>query len=172
MTIRRPHVNGFLTREVGWPTYGWGVRMNASRRAWGDWVRLLLVEDEPFIALDLEMLSTSAGHAVVGVADTFDTAVELAAAETPDAALVDINLRDGFSGVQVARALCGGRGLPVCFITGNAEQVPPDFAGALAVLEKPFTQEGVEEVLNILRHAHEGSQTGAVPRYARLAPRG
>jgi DNA-binding response OmpR family regulator len=132
-------------------------------------LRLLLVEDEPFIALDLQLLSTSAGHEVVGVADSLDSALELAASETPDAALVDINLRDGFSGVRISRALTGGRRVAVGFVTGNAEQIPADFAGAVAVLEKPFTQAGVEEILGILQNACEGHAAPASePRYARL----
>ncbi|HTI66185.1 MAG TPA: response regulator [Caulobacteraceae bacterium] len=133
-------------------------------------MRLLLVEDEPFIALDLQLLSTAAGHEVVGVADCFDSALALAASAEPDAVLVDINLRDGFSGVRIARALTGRGQVAVGFVTGNAEQIPPDFAGALAVLEKPFTQAGVEEILDILQTAHGGgpARVGA-PRYARVA---
>ena len=131
-------------------------------------MRLLLVEDEPFIALDLQMLSTSAGHHVVGVADTFDTALDLAMTRHPDAALVDINLRDGFTGFRICQAL-SGQGRIVGFVTGNAEQVPADFAGAVAVLEKPFTQEGVEEILGVLQNACGGPRRLA-PRYVRLAP--
>ena len=136
-------------------------------------MRLLLVEDEPFIALDLQLLSTSAGHEVVGVADTLESASQLADSVSPDAALVDINLRDGFSGIQVSRMLSGARGVAVGFITGNTEQIPPDFGGAVAVLEKPFTQQGVEEMLAILRAISEGDAAPrARPRYARLAPGG
>ena len=131
-------------------------------------MRLLLVEDEPFIALDLQMLSTSAGHEVVGVADTFDTALDLAMTQHPDAALVDINLRDGFTGFRISQAL-SGQGRIVGFVTGNAEQVPADFAGALAVLEKPFTQQGVEEILGVLQSAR-GGPCCLAPRYVRLAP--
>jgi DNA-binding LytR/AlgR family response regulator len=134
-------------------------------------LRLLLVEDEPFIALDLEVLCTSAGHEVVGVADSYQSAVDLAAAEGPEAALVDINLRDGLSGLSVARALSCDRRMAIGFVTGNAEQVPPDFCGAVAVLEKPFTQEGVEEILNVLQGVCRGE--GRPPaRYVRLAPAG
>ena len=129
------------------------------------------MEDEPFIALDLQMLSMSAGHEVVGVADSLERALQIAASEAPDAALVDINLRDGFSGVQVSRALTGGRRVAVGFVTGNTEQIPADFAGALAVLEKPFTQAGVEEMLEILQDACNG---GCRPvhegRYTRTPP--
>jgi CheY-like chemotaxis protein len=132
-------------------------------------MRLLLVEDEPFIALDLQMLTTSAGHEVVGVADTLQGALDMAAAQSPDAALVDINLRDGFSGVRISQALSGGGAMAVGFVTGNAEQIPPDFAGAVAVLEKPFTYEGVEEILSILEDAREGRAARSAPRYVRLA---
>lgn len=135
-------------------------------------MRLLLVEDEPFIALDLQLLSTSAGHEVVGVADTLESALQLAEDVAPDAALVDINLRDGFSGIQVSRMLSQNRGVAVGFVTGNAEQIPPDFGGAVAVLEKPFTQQGVEEMLAILQAANDGGEAlEGEPRYARLAPR-
>jgi DNA-binding response OmpR family regulator len=133
-------------------------------------LRLLLVEDEPFSALDLQILSEAAGHEVVGVADTLETALTMAGETRPDAALVDINLRDGFSGVRVSKALSGSA-VAVGFVTGNAEQIPADFAGAVAVLEKPFSDAGVVELLSIL----EGSQGGPgcferSPRYARLAP--
>ncbi len=135
-------------------------------------MRLLLVEDEPFIALDLELLSTSAGHEVVGVADSLDTAIALARSAEPQAALVDINLRDGFSGVQVSQVLSREGGVCVAFITGNAEQIPPDFAGAVAVLEKPFTQAGVQEMLGLLQSACDGEAPSVgEPRYARVPTR-
>lgn len=114
------------------------------------------------------MLSTSAGHEVVGVADSLDTALAMAKTFTPEAALVDINLRDGFTGVKISQAIAGA--VCVGFITGNAEQIPADFAGAVAVLEKPFTQAGVEEMLGILQKACEGDDAPTPPlRHARLA---
>ena len=129
-------------------------------------MRLLLVEDEPFIALDLEMLVEAEGHQVVGVADTFQGAMDMAAAAGPEAAFIDLNLRDGMTGLKIARALTAEQGLAVAFITGNAEQIPADFAGALAVVEKPFTQHGVAELLTILQDAREGRASGEA-RYAR-----
>ena len=133
-------------------------------------LRLLVVEDEPFIALDLQMLSASAGHDVVGIADSLQSAIDMAASETPEAALVDINLRDGFSGIQVSRALSSGGCRAIGFVTGNTEQIPPDFAGAVAVLEKPYTQAGVEEILAILQSAcNDPPGTPDKPRYVKLA---
>jgi CheY-like chemotaxis protein len=114
-------------------------------------VRLILVEDEPFIALDLEMLVLAAGHSVVGVADTFDTAVALARAQRPDAALVDLNLSDGPTGPAVARTFVEQLGLAVGFVTGNPDQLPKDFDGAVGVLDKPFIDQGVLEMLDMLQ---------------------
>ncbi len=113
------------------------------------------------------MLSTSAGHEVVGVADSLDTALAMAKTFAPEAALVDINLRDGFTGVRISQALAGD--VRVGFVTGNAEQIPDDFAGAVAVLDKPFTQAGVEEMLGILQNACQGEDAPAALRYARMA---
>jgi DNA-binding response OmpR family regulator len=134
-------------------------------------LRLLLVEDEPFIALDLQILSEAAGHEVVGVADCLEAALTIAGETRPDAALVDINLRDGFSGVRVSKALSGSD-VAVGFVTGNAEQIPKDFAGAVAVLEKPFSDAGVAELLAILESARADGDGRPSPRYARMAPRG
>jgi CheY-like chemotaxis protein len=150
-----------ITPTLGPNLFGDAVRNRRERP-----LRLLLVEDEPFIALDLEMLVEAEGHQVVGVADTFDTAMDLAASSEPEAAFVDLNLRDGMTGLQVARALARDQGLAVAFITGNAEQLPADFAGALAVVEKPFTHHGVAELLAMLQDAREG-RPSIVPRYAR-----
>src|ERR1700760_5040 len=99
-------------------------------------LRILLVEDEPLIALDLETILERLGHQVVGVAETCAEAVRLAGDERPDVALVDIKLRDGFTGVEVARRLTDDFGLYCAFVTGNPEQVTA--AGAV-VVAKPYT---------------------------------
>ena len=112
-------------------------------------MRLLIVEDEPFIATDLEMIVTGRGHQVVGVADSLAEALAQASATEPQAALVDINLIDGFTGVEIARRLTG-QGVRVGFVTGNLDQIPPDFAGANGAVEKPFSDHSVELLLAVL----------------------
>ncbi len=99
----------------------------------------MLVEDEPFIALDLETILASLGHDVVGVADCLAGALVLAEASKAEAAFIDINLRDGFTGLDVACALRDRFGIRFGFVTGNPEQLPTDRCGALGVIEKPFT---------------------------------
>lgn len=132
-------------------------------------MRLLLVEDEALIAMDLEQLAISLGHQVVGIADTLRSAVETAAAEAPDAALVDLNLRDGMTGKEVARTLSAKFGFPVGFVTGNAEQLAGDFAGARAVVDKPFNDFGLQEILLILEAACAGTPPPKRLKFARLA---
>jgi CheY-like chemotaxis protein len=107
-------------------------------------LRILLVEDEPLIALDLENILERLGHVVVGVAETRDEAVQLAADEGPDAALVDIKLRDGFTGIEVARQLSEDFGLYCAFVTGNPEQVT---ASGAVIVAKPYSVAAIDAVL-------------------------
>jgi len=92
----------------------------------GRTVRVMLVEDEPFIALDLETIIAAMGHDVVGVADCLNGALVLAEASKADAAFIDVNLRDGFTGLDVACALRDRFGIRFGFVTGNPEQLPVD----------------------------------------------
>ncbi len=131
-------------------------------------MRLILVEDEPFIALDLQMLAVSAGHGVVGLADSFDTALALAEEQRPDAALIDLNLSDGMTGPKVARALIERLGLKVGFITGNSNELPKLFRGSAAVLDKPFVDQGVFEMLKVLEGRVLDDPCPATRRYVRL----
>ncbi len=112
-------------------------------------VRVLIVEDEPLIAADLEMIIESMGHEVAGVADTRETAFALMAAEPVDGAFVDVKLRDGFTGVEIADRLSGVLNVPVFFLTGNAELIPGG-AGAVAILQKPFAESHIRDALSAL----------------------
>ena len=65
----------------------------------------------------------------------------------PDLALVDIHLADGPTGVDVGRRLAQS-GIAVVFMTANLKRIPPDFAGALGAIGKPYSLSGVEAALN------------------------
>ncbi len=110
----------------------------------------MLVEDEPFIALDLETIIASQGHDVVGVADCLTSALRLAETSHADAAFIDVNLRDGFTGLAVACALRDRFGIRFGFVTGNPEQLPTDRCGAMGVIEKPFSNEDITRLLGRL----------------------
>ena len=115
-------------------------------------LRVLIVEDEALIAMDLEMQVEDAGHRVVGIARTADEAVERARATGPDLALMDIRLAGGSSGTDAARRLYEGWGIRCVFVSANFE---PEIRKALvplrpvAMLSKPILPAQLAQALRI-----------------------
>lgn len=83
---------------------------------------VLIIEDETFIAMDIEALVQSLGHRVIGVARTHDDAVKLAKRNRPGLILADIQLADGSSGLDAVNELLGSLEVPVIFITAYPER--------------------------------------------------
>jgi len=111
-------------------------------------LRILIVEDEILIALELESLLQDLGHEVVGMAASSEEALSLGQKLRPDLAFVDVHLADGPTGVDVARSLSANHQVTVLFMTANAKRIPEDFAGAWGVIAKPYTERGVREALS------------------------
>ena len=103
-------------------------------------LRILLVEDEALILMQLEELVEEAGHLVVGTATRCAEAIETAMRVRPDLALIDVHLCDGESGIEVAQALRSVQNLMVVFVTANPRRLGDDFAGAAGVIAKPFSR--------------------------------
>jgi len=100
--------------------------------------KVLVVEDEAVIAMDIVVTIMSVGHTVVAVADNLQRAVEAAKKYEPDLALVDVQLKDGDSGLEVARIM-KANGIPSIFVTGFPEALLTGKRGEPAfVLTKPF----------------------------------
>ncbi len=86
--------------------------------------RLLVIEDETLIAMDIESIVTQMGHGVTGIARTRDQAVRLAARERPDLILADIQLADGSSGIDAVSDIRAEAGeIPVIFVTAYPERL-------------------------------------------------
>lgn len=100
----------------------------------------LIVEDEIFVALDLERILIDAGYAVKAIAADRTGALEAAA--DCSFALVDINLRDGPTGPELARTLAQDYGLKVVFVTANPGQIAEP-SGALGYVRKPFSADAI-----------------------------
>ena len=79
--------------------------------------RIMVVEDEALIALDLGRRLKRLGFEVVGIADSYDDALELYARSTPDLVLMDIFIRPPLDGIETARALARLGDAPVVFLT-------------------------------------------------------
>ena len=83
---------------------------------------VLIIEDETFIAMDLESLVESLGHRVLGVARTHKEALALAQKKTPGLILADIQLADGSSGLDAVNEMLKTFEVPVIFITAYPER--------------------------------------------------
>ncbi|MBR1222075.1 response regulator [Bradyrhizobium sp. U87765 SZCCT0131] len=83
---------------------------------------VLIIEDETFIAMDLESLVKNLGHNVIGVARTHADAIALAKSHRPGLILADIQLADGSSGLDAVNELLRVFEVPVVFITAYPER--------------------------------------------------
>jgi len=110
---------------------------------------VLIIEDEPLIAMDIEDIVTRLGHRVTGVARTRQEAVKLAGGTRPGIILADIQLADGSSGIDAVNDLLGGIEAPVIFITAFPERLltgsrpEPTF-----LITKPFAPEMVKAMIS------------------------
>ena len=110
---------------------------------------ILIIEDEPLIAMDLESLVEGLGHNVTGVARTRTEAVKLAATKRPGLILADIQLADGSSGLDAVNDLLKTFEVPVIFITAyperflTGERPEPAF-----LIAKPFQPTNVSAVIS------------------------
>lgn len=136
----------------------------------GSAVKVLIVEDQALLAMELDHVLTESGHWVVGCADDAAIAFALADEDRPQVALVDVNLRDGLTGPQIARQLIERHDTAVIFITANPEQIPEGFSGAIGVITKPFDVQTLKEVVDFAaRFQRERTVTGR-PARLKLAP--
>jgi CheY-like chemotaxis protein len=99
----------------------------------------LIVEDEIFVALDLERILTDAGYGVAGIAADRESAI--AAAPGCSFAFVDINLRDGPTGPEIAKRMAADYGVKVVFVTANPAQIGD--AECLGYIRKPFSDAAI-----------------------------
>ena len=83
---------------------------------------VLIIEDETFIAMDIEALVESLGHNVIGIARTHNEAIALAKKKRPGLILADIQLADGSSGLDAVNELLRTFEVPVVFITAYPER--------------------------------------------------
>lgn len=110
--------------------------------------RVLIIEDEPIIAMDIEAIVTDLGHSVSGIAATRAEALALVAADAPGLVLADIQLRDGSSGIDAVRHILARQAVPAIFITGfpelllTGQRPEPTF-----LITKPFAVANVQAAI-------------------------
>ncbi len=110
--------------------------------------RVLIIEDEPIIAMDIEQIVRDLGHDVTGVAVTRAEAVALANDDRPGLVLADIQLADDSSGIDAVKDILSGFSVPVIFITAfperllTGERPEPTF-----LITKPFERSTVKTAI-------------------------
>ncbi len=110
---------------------------------------VMIIEDEPIIAMDLETLMESLGHKVTGVARTEKEALHLAASKRPGLVLADIHLADGSSGIDAVNKLLLNFEVPIVFITAFPERLLTGVRPEPAFLiTKPFMPDMVKAVVS------------------------
>ncbi|MES2442538.1 MAG: response regulator [Pseudomonadota bacterium] len=109
--------------------------------------RILIVEDEPLIAMMLEDFLDALDRAVAGTADNVADALARLAEGGVDAAILDVNLRGGEQSWPIADALAAA-GIPFVLATGGAGDTIAEAHRARPVLSKPFTMDSVGKALD------------------------
>lgn len=104
--------------------------------------RVLIIEDEPVIAMDVAGIVESLGHEVIGVAARQAEAVELARKHQPGLVLADVQLQDGDSGITTVLEIMQTMEAPVIFVTGFPERLlTGDRVEPAFIVTKPFDPE-------------------------------
>lgn len=123
---------------------------------------ILIIEDEPLIAMDIEQMVEGLGHRVVGIARTHKEAVALYHKTQPRMILADIQLADGSSGIDAVNDILHTHPIPVIFITAfperllTGERPEPTF-----LVTKPFNPDMVRALISQALFFDEGSRAAA-----------
>lgn len=129
--------------------------------------KILVVEDEQIVALDIKAMLQRLGYAVTGLAPTGEAAISRAELTRPDLVLMDIKLRGEMDGVEAGKVIKERFGIPVIYLTANTDHETYERAmatGPLGYLQKPFE---LEVLAATIARALEQIRAGAGSAVAR-----
>jgi len=121
--------------------------------------KVLVVEDEIFVAIEIESVLQELGHLPVGIAADSRRAMELAS--EAELAFVDLNLVDGPTGMDLGRRLADG-GVTVLYMTANPSQLGDGVPGTIGVLPKPVNERELRSAVEFAV-AVRNRQPGVMP---------
>jgi len=117
--------------------------------------KILVVEDEIFVATEIENIVAELGYDPVGIAA--DSRTALALAPEAEVALVDLNLLDGATGSALGGLLHEKFGISVLFMTANPAQLGDGVPGTIGVLPKPVSEKELREAVQfVVAHRRDG----------------
>ena len=129
---------------------------------------VLIVEDEVLISFGLALALNVAGYRVLGPTGSVRRALDIAAAEHPEMALVDINLAGNDEGIGLARTLRERHGTTILFLTAQPERARQARDAALGVVTKPYDVAAIPRVIEAVARHRRGEPLGSVPRFLEL----
>lgn len=124
-------------------------------------VRILIVEDEAIVALDLRRRLSSLGYEIVDVTAQGEIAVEIARKVRPDLTLMDIRLRGEMDGIKAANFIRTELNLPVVYLTAHADDATVDRARVtepFGYILKPFDERELRTVIEMALYKHEAER--------------
>ncbi len=124
---------------------------------------ILVVEDETLIAFALEWALKATGHRILGPADSVEDAIALCRNERPDLALIDLNLRDGGDGVEVARYLNQGHRTPCLFLSAQAAHARAHRHLAWGMVCKPYDSANLPAIVDFVARLSQKDRLGQIP---------
>jgi CheY-like chemotaxis protein len=133
-------------------------------------MKILIVEDEAVIALQLQTILERIGHRVVGTAPTAEAAVELARTGKPQLAFVDVRLNDGSSGVEAAKRMKQDLGVPCLMVTSYCGEARDAQEAAIGCLQKPFSERDISAALFVAEDLMHGQRPAQLPQNLELYP--
>ncbi|BDA77142.1 hypothetical protein LPTSP3_g00720 [Leptospira kobayashii] len=113
---------------------------------------ILVVEDEPFLGLNIKQKIESFGFNVIAVVPSGDEAFQIVSEKVPDLILMDINLEGSLSGMETAESLKNQFSVPILFLTGfldddHKRKISKD--PSYGYLMKPFTTDQLREAVSV-----------------------
>jgi two-component system, response regulator PdtaR len=131
-------------------------------------VVILVVEDEALIGMALCVILRVAGHRVCGPARSVEDALERAADEPPDLALVEVRLEGDAEGLGLARVLRDRYNTACVYLTSSAEVAGRARDAAIGVIEKPYSLDAVQRTVEFVAANRRGCSSMAAPRGLQL----
>ncbi|MCV0415788.1 MAG: response regulator [Brevundimonas sp.] len=125
--------------------------------------RILIVEDEALVAMELRFVLEDLGHEVVDICATARSALNAVRETEIDLALVDIHLSDGATGIELGRRLGQEMGVSVLFMTANPGMVRQGVAGTIGVLSKPTDERAVQTAVDYALRRRQGQPIDYAP---------
>jgi len=127
-------------------------------------MRILLIEDDPILALTFASTLTRGGHNVVGIAYSAEETYQIVSGETNiELALADVNLEGRDEGIEVVRQLRARFAIPSLFVSGQVASVQNHSNLALGWMKKPFPPADLLRAIEVIASGNTASQQGLPP---------